>query len=61
MKDLKLFKIVIGQWLEAKIDRDWVIGQVVDMTRDGRVIWVETHEDTFEFNRFAGELRELVI
>jgi ribosomal protein L21 len=38
---------------------EFVIGQVVDISSNGRKVWVETHEDTYCVDRLKGELKEI--
>ena len=50
---VELFKIELDMWVEIKIGGTWVIGQIFDIDETGRIVWVETHNDTYKINRVA--------
>ncbi len=34
----ELFQVKLGMWLEIKLGNDWVVGQITDLTPDGKTI-----------------------
>jgi hypothetical protein len=49
----KLFKVELGMWVEIKLDFNWILGNIVDISKDGKTLHIETHEDTYKINRLT--------
>jgi len=52
-KKPKLFKVELNMWIEINVNNQWVIGQIIDISSDGRKVWVETHEDIYKIDRVS--------
>jgi hypothetical protein len=52
-KKLNMFKIELGMWVEVTVNKIWVVGQIIDISADGRRVWIETHEDIYKVDRVA--------
>jgi hypothetical protein len=55
----ELFIIKLGMWIEIKVDKIWVIGKIFDISDNGKIVWVETHIDTYSVRRLGDNLREI--
>lgn len=59
ISNYNLFYIELHMWVELKVGSNWVLGEIIDISNDGKKVWIETHEDCYEVNRLSNDIRKI--